>query len=120
MPTASTTRASSGSTSRASTGRTGNGTLPRSAERQATLSDRDREGVRRELLAWYSGSARDLPWRKKPEPYAVWVSEVMLQQTQVETVKGYFSRWMQRFPSVKALAAATESDVLHVWQGLGY
>jgi A/G-specific adenine glycosylase len=98
--------------------------LPRSdsgaPSRKVELSGKEREAVRRALLDWYAGSARDLPWRRKPEPYAVWVSEVMLQQTQVETVKGYFSRWMQRFPTVKALAAATESDVLHAWQGLGY
>jgi A/G-specific adenine glycosylase len=76
--------------------------------------------VGRELLAWYASNRRDLPWRRDPAPYAVWVSEVMLQQTQVDTVRGYFDRWMKRFPSVRALAKADEADVLHAWQGLGY
>jgi len=72
------------------------------------------------LLAWYDRNRRDLPWRGTHDPYAVWVSEVMLQQTQVATVLRYFSRWMQRFPTVRALAQAREADVLHAWQGLGY
>ncbi len=72
------------------------------------------------LLAWYDRYRRDLPWRGTQDPYAVWVSEVMLQQTQVATVLRYFSSWMRRFPSVRALARAREADVLHAWQGLGY
>ncbi len=72
------------------------------------------------LVDWYEKQKRDLPWRKTRDPYAIWVSEVMLQQTQVKTVLGYYERWMQRFPSVKALAAAEDADVLHAWQGLGY
>ncbi|HEX2871896.1 MAG TPA: A/G-specific adenine glycosylase [Polyangiaceae bacterium] len=72
------------------------------------------------LIGWYEKRKRDLPWRKTRDPYAIWVSEVMLQQTQVKTVLGYYERWMQRFPSVKALAAADDADVLHAWQGLGY
>jgi A/G-specific adenine glycosylase len=72
------------------------------------------------LINWYELRRRDLPWRKTRDPYAIWVSEVMLQQTQVKTVLGYYERWMQRFPSVKALAAAEDADVLHAWQGLGY
>jgi A/G-specific adenine glycosylase len=72
------------------------------------------------LLAWYDGSRRDLPWRGTRDPYAVWVSEVMLQQTQVATVLRYFPAWMRRFPDVRALASAREADVLHAWQGLGY
>lgn len=76
--------------------------------------------VRSGLLAWYARARRDLPWRRTRDPYAIWVSEVMLQQTQVKTVLGYYERWMQRFPTVKALAAAEDADVLHVWQGLGY
>ncbi|MEZ4224876.1 MAG: A/G-specific adenine glycosylase [Polyangiaceae bacterium] len=71
------------------------------------------------LLRWYDASARDLPWRSG-NPYAVWVSEIMLQQTQVSTVLPYFRAWMKRFPSVHALARASEADVLHAWQGLGY
>jgi A/G-specific adenine glycosylase len=71
-------------------------------------------------LAWYAKHRRELPWRKSLDPYAVWVSEMMLQQTQVATVIPYFQRWMLRFPDVAALARADESDVLHAWQGLGY
>ena len=76
--------------------------------------------IQRDLLAFYDRSRRDLPWRTSANPYAVWVSEVMLQQTRVSTVLRYFPAWMKRFPSVKALAGAPEADVLHAWQGLGY
>jgi A/G-specific adenine glycosylase len=72
------------------------------------------------LLAWYEANKRDLPWRDTRDPYAIWVSEVMLQQTQVSTVIPYFGRWMKRFPTVEALASADEQDVLSAWQGLGY
>ena len=72
------------------------------------------------LLAWYAAHQRALPWRNHPDPYAVWVSEVMLQQTQVATVMPYFAHWMQRFPTVEALAAADEQEVLALWEGLGY
>jgi len=72
------------------------------------------------LLAWYREHQRPLPWRKTKDPYAIWVSEVMLQQTQVATVIDYYRRWIERFPTVDALAEATEDDVLHAWQGLGY
>lgn len=72
------------------------------------------------LLIWYEKRKRDLPWRKTRDPYAIWVSEVMLQQTQVKTVLGYYERWMARFPTVTALAKAADDDVLHAWQGLGY
>jgi len=72
------------------------------------------------LLAWIPGARRDLPWRRRRDPYAVWISEVMLQQTQVSTVIPYFERWMRRFPDVRTLAAATLDDVLRIWEGLGY
>lgn len=72
------------------------------------------------LLDWFRQHQRDLPWRRDTRPYAIWVSEMMLQQTQVSTVIPYFQRWMERFPTVEALAAAEEDDVLHAWQGLGY
>lgn len=72
------------------------------------------------LLYWYQGAARDLPWRRDVTPYHVWISEIMLQQTRVEAVKGYYARFLEAFPTVEALAAA-EDDVLNkVWQGLGY
>ncbi len=72
------------------------------------------------LLNWYARYARQLPWRGHPDPYAIWVSEIMLQQTQVETVIPYFTRWMARFPSVAALAQASQQEVLSAWEGLGY
>lgn len=78
------------------------------------------ERISRPLLAWYDQVRRDLPFRRTRDPYAIWVSEVMLQQTQVSTVLPYFERWMQRFPNVTALAYASEDDVLHAFQGLGY
>ena len=76
--------------------------------------------MRRAILAWYRSAARDLPWRNRPEPYAVWLSEVMLQQTQVETVRPYFERFLTRFPAISDLAAAREEEILAAWQGLGY
>jgi A/G-specific adenine glycosylase len=72
------------------------------------------------LLTWLSAARRDLPWRRRRDPYAVWVSEIMLQQTQVATVAPYFERWMTRFPDVRALAHAALDDVLKTWEGLGY
>jgi A/G-specific adenine glycosylase len=75
---------------------------------------------RRALLSWYRKNRRDLPWRRTSDPYAILVSEFMLQQTQVATVIPYYSEWLRRFPDFAALAAASESEVLHAWQGLGY
>ncbi|MBI4083194.1 MAG: A/G-specific adenine glycosylase, partial [Candidatus Lambdaproteobacteria bacterium] len=72
------------------------------------------------LLAWFETAQRPLPWRRGYDPYAVWVSETMLQQTQVDTVLPYFARWMARFPTIEAVAAAPEEDVLKLWEGLGY
>ena len=86
----------------------------------ATLDSKWKQTFRRRLLAWYAKHARDLPWRKSSNPYRVWVSEVMLQQTQVETVKPYFQRFMKAFPTVKKLATADEQQVLRLWEGLGY
>ncbi len=72
------------------------------------------------LQAWFASSGRDLPWRKTRAPYAILVSEVMLQQTQVERVVPRYLRWLERWPSAEALAAAATVDVLREWQGLGY
>lgn len=72
------------------------------------------------LLAWYRKEARDLPWRRTKDPYAIWVSEIMLQQTQIATVIPYYERWMKRFPAVRALGRASLDEVLKVWEGLGY
>ena len=76
--------------------------------------------LRAPLLAWYAERGRDLPWRRTRDPYAVWVSEVMLQQTRVATVVRYWDRFLERFPTVEALAAAPEHEVLAAWSGLGY
>lgn len=72
------------------------------------------------LTAWYGSVRRALPWRETKDPYRIWVSEIMLQQTRVETVKGYYARFLERFPDVASLAAAPEQDVLKLWEGLGY
>lgn len=72
------------------------------------------------LLQWYDNNARDLPWRENSEPYTVWISEIMLQQTRVEAVKPYYDRWQKAFPTLSALAAAPEEEVLKLWEGLGY
>jgi A/G-specific adenine glycosylase len=75
----------------------------------------------RPLLSWFARTRRDLPWRKEPrDPYRVWVSEVMLQQTRVEVVVPYYLRFLERFPTLSALAAASEDEVLALWSGLGY
>lgn len=72
------------------------------------------------LKEWFLSQRRDLPWRENPSPYAVWVSEVMLQQTQVSVVIPYFLQWMERFPTIKALATASVEEVVKQWEGLGY
>lgn len=76
--------------------------------------------LRERLLGWYRRDKRDLPWRRTRDPYAIWVSEVMLQQTRVETVIPYYARFLERFPTVRRLAEAPEGDVLAMWSGLGY
>jgi len=78
------------------------------------------QALRRALLAWYRRRARVLPWRKSKDPYAIWVSEVMLQQTQVATVIPYFERFVRDFPTVRQLAHAPQERVLKLWSGLGY
>lgn len=75
---------------------------------------------RRRLLKWFQVHARDLPWRRTKDPYAIWVSEVMLQQTQVATVIPYYQRFLERFPTVTDLAEADEQQILKLWEGLGY
>jgi A/G-specific adenine glycosylase len=76
--------------------------------------------TRSRLLRWYTGHARDLPWRRTRDPYRIWVSEIMLQQTRAQAVIPYYERFLERFPTVAALAAASESAVLACWSGLGY
>jgi len=72
------------------------------------------------LLKWFAGNARDLPWRRTRDPYAIWISEIMLQQTQVKTVIPYWQRWMEQLPDIASLAAADEDTVIKLWEGLGY
>ena len=79
-----------------------------------------KRSLARRLLSWFDQHRRDLPWRRTSDPYQIWVSEIMLQQTQVATVIPYFERFIARFPTVSALAQAEEGDVLRLWEGLGY
>jgi A/G-specific adenine glycosylase len=80
----------------------------------------DAPGIRRRLLAWYRKHKRDLPWRRTEDPYRIWISEIMLQQTRVAAVLPYYARFLARFPDVQALAEAPEQDLLAAWAGLGY
>jgi A/G-specific adenine glycosylase len=79
-----------------------------------------RRAFRQRLTPWFERHARDLPWRRSRDPYRIWISEIMLQQTQVATVEPYFERFVAAFPDVAALAAADEEAVLQLWEGLGY
>ena len=72
------------------------------------------------IVEWYRKCGRVLPWRETKDPYAIWVSEIMLQQTQVETVKPYFLRFMETLPDVRSLANASEDTAFKLWEGLGY
>lgn len=90
------------------------------AELGAITSRARSKRLRERLLAWYDKSHRDLPWRRSRDPYAIWISEAMLQQTRVETVIPYYERFLERFPDVEALATADRDDVFEVWAGLGY
>ncbi|MER2565786.1 MAG: A/G-specific adenine glycosylase [Myxococcaceae bacterium] len=85
-----------------------------------TAAKSSRKALKAALLGWFDHNKRDLPWRHTKDPYAIWISEVMLQQTQVDRVIPYYQRFLETFPTVKALAAAEVSDVLSVWRGLGY
>lgn len=76
--------------------------------------------IGQQLVEWYAEHHRDLPWRRNPTPYRVWVSEVMLQQTAVSAVIPYYHRWMERFPDLRSLAQADEREVLTLWEGMGY
>ena len=80
----------------------------------------NKQAFSRILLEWYTKSHRQMPWRGHPDPYAIWISEAMLQQTRVETVIPYFQHWISLFPTIKSLAEASEQEVLNAWEGLGY
>jgi len=88
-------------------------------ERSNRLSLDEHQEVADRLLVWFAANARDLPWRRNRTPYRVWVSEVMLQQTQVHSVVPYYERFLDRFPTVEALAGASLEEVLKIWEGLG-
>src|SRR5689334_879102 len=88
------------------------------SSRLATLAQK--AAFRRRLLAWYQKHARDLAWRQKRDPYRIWLSEIMLQQTTVAMATPHFERFVAAFPTVQALAAADEQNILRMWEGLGY
>ena len=93
---------------------------PPRAELPGNITASRRRALQSRLLKWFAESQRPLPWREGYDPYAVWVSEMMLQQTQVDTVQPYYARWMARFPDIAALAGAPLEEVLKLWEGLGY
>ncbi len=78
------------------------------------------EKLQHQILSWFEENARELPWRKTYDPYHVWISEIMLQQTQMDRVTEYFTRWVARFPDIQSIIAADEEEVLKQWEGLGY
>ena len=90
------------------------------SELEHTLENMDRKQFQKDLIGWFTREMRDLPWRKDSDPYKVWVSEIMLQQTRVETVIPYFERFMEKFPTLNDFAEADEEAVLKIWEGLGY
>ena len=94
--------------------------MPKMTVLHFDLSPETLQNLRRRVRAWFLKHRRELPWREDPSPYRVWVSEIMLQQTQVATVLGYFPRFLKAFPSVRRLATADEEHVLRLWEGLGY
>ncbi len=85
-----------------------------------TLSESDRSEIVKPLLQWFRNTNRDLPWRRTYNPYHVWISEIMLQQTQMDRGVAYFLRWIKRFPDAQAVAVAEEQEILKYWEGLGY
>ena len=93
---------------------------PARLERRMSRPQRPQQRLRAAILRWYLKHRRDLPWRGTQDPYAIWVSEIMLQQTRVDTVIPYYRRFLERFPNVRSLAKASEPDVLALWSGLGY
>lgn len=86
----------------------------------ASPSRRTLARIRENLLEWYDANKRDLPWRRTRDPYAIWISETMLQQTRVETVIPYYERFLARFPDVESLATAEAEEIYAAWTGLGY
>ncbi|MCH9687701.1 MAG: A/G-specific adenine glycosylase, partial [Deltaproteobacteria bacterium] len=96
------------------------GRMPRRRAPSEPLDDALSQPLAHKLERWFRAGHRDMPWRRTRDPYAIWVSEIMLQQTRVETVERYYDAFMRRFPTVERLAVADEQDVLQAWSGLGY
>ena len=90
------------------------------ADVEPTFDDEALQDVRHSLLEWYDRHRRDLPWRDIDDPYATWVAEMMLQQTQVSTVVDYYEAWLERFPTLESVAEADREEILEMWEGLGY
>ncbi len=101
-------------------GRRADPPLQPAAQSASGLPQEQLRDIRARLLAYFDREKRDLPWRAESDPYRIWVSEVMLQQTRVETVLPYYERWVERFPTLEALAEADDEEVLKAWEGLGY
>jgi A/G-specific adenine glycosylase len=96
------------------------GSVAQTRRQKSARGGGDRVALRRALLRWYDAYRRDLPWRRTPDPYRIWLSEIMLQQTRVAAVLEHYRIFLERFPTVEALASASEADVLAAWSGLGY
>ena len=94
--------------------------VPSAVNADATVAAPQKNKIQKKLLQWFKKHGRDLPWRKTTDPYPIWVSEVMLQQTQVATVIPYYSKFLKSFPTVRHLSKANLSKVLKAWEGLGY
>lgn len=92
----------------------------RTMKREMTTMEHPMQSLPQPLLAWYRENARDLPWRRTQDPYPIWISEIMLQQTRVAAVLGYYARFLEAFSTVEALAAAPEQQLMKLWEGLGY
>ena len=90
------------------------------ARKDFTVNELYKKQVRNALVSWFLEEKRDLPWRKTTDPYKIWVSEVMLQQTKVDTVIPYYERFIAKYPSLESLANADEGELLKEWEGLGY
>ncbi|MCI6374388.1 MAG: A/G-specific adenine glycosylase, partial [Clostridiales bacterium] len=80
----------------------------------------DTQSFTRSVIDWYDSGHRALPWRETRDPYRIWISEIMLQQTRAETVVSYYERFLARYPTAEALASADEQELLKIWEGLGY
>ena len=93
---------------------------PAQTSQQSLFNKTEIDLLRTSLIGWFRRGHRDMPWRKLADPYAIWISEIMLQQTRVDTVRSYFQRFMASFPTIQALAAAPQEQVLALWSGLGY